>query len=57
MHVQDYLMVSAAEGQTIAGFVENIIFQHFCTDPHSLDAMERWVCVFGFSGHMKHLMA
>lgn len=44
MYLQDYLMKSAMEGQTIAGFVEDIIFQQFCIDPESPDSRERWVC-------------
>ena len=48
-HVQDCLKTLAAEGQSIAGFVEDNIFQCFRIDPTSLDAKERWVRVQGCS--------
>lgn len=42
-NVQDCLKALAIEGQSVAGFVEDVIFQCFRVDPKSLDAKERWV--------------
>lgn len=41
--VQDCLQALATKGQSVAGFIEDVIFQSFRVDPKSMDAKERWV--------------
>ena len=45
-HVQDCLRALATEGQSTAGFIEDLIFQSFRVDPMSRDAKERLVRVY-----------